>query len=294
MLNLFAATGNNNYNAKSCRLYYQSAVNLEEDFPILHEQFSLGNHTISRTGRYWTGIWSDLAIEQVLMKSLKGRGGVISRGLTENVTRVWTKTMHRCAEVTEALETLCEKTTTKGHQETLPGRIKRDATDFKKIFGFFETHNPFIVVGPLMCLVSGLIDDKNSVTCDVAESIGANIQSKMDGKSYADVNFKRKDQITNLQPLYSVVKVNNETVDINPLTLFLRLVTVVERQPETDMVSYFKYELTPYPLSLFKDRILRSNNKSTLRAHLLSGVSHFDSEGGRMEKLTIMDGGALL
>ena len=34
-------------------------------------------------------------------KSLKG--GVIGRGVTKNVLNVWTKTMHRCAEVTGAL-----------------------------------------------------------------------------------------------------------------------------------------------------------------------------------------------
>lgn len=33
------------------------------------------------------------------MKVLKGRGGVIGKGMTENVLNVWTKSMHRCAEV---------------------------------------------------------------------------------------------------------------------------------------------------------------------------------------------------
>ena len=33
------------------------------------------------------------------MKSLKGRGGMIGKGMNENVLNVWTKTMHRSAEV---------------------------------------------------------------------------------------------------------------------------------------------------------------------------------------------------
>ena len=33
------------------------------------------------------------------MKSLKGRGGVIGKGMTEIVLNVWAKTMHRSAEV---------------------------------------------------------------------------------------------------------------------------------------------------------------------------------------------------
>ena len=50
MLNLFATTGHNNY-AKSCRLYYQSALNLEEEFPLIYEEFMKGNHTVRRTAK---------------------------------------------------------------------------------------------------------------------------------------------------------------------------------------------------------------------------------------------------
>ena len=74
MLNLFAATGQNNY-AKTCRLYLQSAVSLEKDHPHIFEQFMLGNYTVRRTEKNWSGIWTDLSIKQVLMKPLKGRQG---------------------------------------------------------------------------------------------------------------------------------------------------------------------------------------------------------------------------
>ena len=37
------------------------------------------------------------------MKSLKDRTQVIGKGITENVMHVWTKTMHQCAAVTEAM-----------------------------------------------------------------------------------------------------------------------------------------------------------------------------------------------
>ena len=33
------------------------------------------------------------------MKSLKSRGGVMGKGMTENVLNVWTKTTHRRREV---------------------------------------------------------------------------------------------------------------------------------------------------------------------------------------------------
>ena len=98
MINLFAATAHNNY-AKTYRLYLQSVDILEKDHPQIFEQFSFGNHTVRRTDMIWSGLWTDLSIEQILMKSLKGRGGGIGKRMTEIVLNVWTKTMHRSAEV---------------------------------------------------------------------------------------------------------------------------------------------------------------------------------------------------
>ena len=134
MLNLFAATGHNNY-AKSCRLYLQSVDELERNRPEVFEEFQKGNHTVRRTQRNWTGIWTDLSIEQILMKSLKGRSGVIGKGITENFMLVWMKTMHRCAEVTETLDSMMPKDSKVApqHKEASTGRIKRDHEDYEKI-----------------------------------------------------------------------------------------------------------------------------------------------------------------
>ena len=97
MINLFAATAHNY--AKTCRLYLQSVEVLEKDHPQIFEQFVIGNHTVRRTEMIWSGLWTDLSIEQILMKSLKGRSGMIGKGMTKNVLNVWIKTMHRSAEV---------------------------------------------------------------------------------------------------------------------------------------------------------------------------------------------------
>ena len=99
MINLFAATAHNNY-AKTCRLYLQAVDILEKDHPQIFEQFSFGNHTVRRTDMIWSGLWTDLSIEQILMKSLKDRGGVIGKEMTEIVLKFWTETMHRSAKVT--------------------------------------------------------------------------------------------------------------------------------------------------------------------------------------------------
>ena len=87
-----------------------------------------------RTGKKWTGIWTDLSIEKILMKSLKDRAQVIGKGIAKNVMHVWTKTMHQCAAVTEAMNKfILTPTTSNQHKEASSGRIKRDHGDFEKI-----------------------------------------------------------------------------------------------------------------------------------------------------------------
>jgi len=86
MLNLFAATGHNNY-TKCSRLYLQMMVDLPHTHPWLNDKFvNQGFHTVRRSNRYWAALSTDLLIEQIMMKSLKGRGGLTHvRGMTESV-----------------------------------------------------------------------------------------------------------------------------------------------------------------------------------------------------------------
>ena len=104
MLNLFAATGHLNY-AKCARLYVQMMTELPNSHPWLYSQFSdHGFHSVRRSDRYWAGLLTDLAIEQVLMRSLKSRGGLThGRGFPENVRLSWIYTMHQCASVHPAM-----------------------------------------------------------------------------------------------------------------------------------------------------------------------------------------------
>ncbi len=56
-------------------------------------------------------------------------------------------------------------------------------------------------------------------------------------------------------------------VNIDPCNLFHRLILIGER---TDTVKdCFAYELTPYPMSLFKDSLMREPDKPSLFQDLL-------------------------
>ena len=89
MMNLFAVSGHLNY-AKSARLYIQEMECLHEHHPWLHEQFVNGFHAVRRSNRHWAGLWSDLLIEQTLMRSCKIRGGLTrGRGMSQAVRHIW-------------------------------------------------------------------------------------------------------------------------------------------------------------------------------------------------------------
>ena len=90
MINLFAATGHMNY-AKSARLYLQKMLDLPNEHPWLHRCFTEeGYHTVRRSDRFWAGLWTDLVIEQVMMRSIKSRGGLTQgRRFTDTVRLMW-------------------------------------------------------------------------------------------------------------------------------------------------------------------------------------------------------------
>lgn len=71
----------------------------------------------------------------------------------------------------------------------------------------------------------------------------------------------------------------------------MRLIVIVEKEPDDEIANYFQYELSPYPMSLFKDGIMRDPAKSKLKSHLLQNVEKVQSPLGTK---SVVDGGALL
>ena len=274
MLNLFAATGHHFY-AKCARLYLQQMSELEYNFPWVYEQFAnKGYHTIRRTDRYWAGLWSDLIIEQVMMRSLKSRGGLSGgRGTTESVRLTWVHSMHRCASVHNAMATLTgnHHKTSEQHIELGENRVKQDINDMQKIKRWFDTRDPFDAnFEGLRSLSSGLCaTTENHIDCDEAEKVGSSIQQKMDNISFSDASILRKDQAKTLDTLQPGIVIENKTVNIDPLILFTRVSTLVERLDVDSQNKSFEHEFTPEPTALFKDGLMRKASKEDLRNHLI-------------------------
>ncbi|KAG1647735.1 hypothetical protein GQR58_030367 [Nymphon striatum] len=197
MLNLFAATGHYHY-AKSARLYLQMMAELPSTYPDLHEKFtSNGYHVVRRSDRFWSGLWPDLTIEQVLMRSLKTRGGVTrGRGMSENVMLTCIHSMHTCAKVHMAMTELTgnDHKTSQQHIELGASRIKRDNDDLEKIKTWLCEHDPFDENETLLKnIATGLTaTESDRIYCDAAEKGGQEIHKKLDGFSFSEAKYRER------------------------------------------------------------------------------------------------------
>ena len=112
LLNLFAATCHIHY-AKSARLYVLEMRKFPSTHPWLHQKFVEGYHTVRRRETLWAGLWTDIVIEQVLIRYLKSRVGLT---MTESVRQQWVYSMHACAAIHDAMTSLTGKHHTTSHQ----------------------------------------------------------------------------------------------------------------------------------------------------------------------------------
>ena len=98
----------------------------------VYGKFQEGYHTVRRSSRYWAGIWTDLTIEQVMMRSIKSRGGLTrGRGVHESARTLWINTLHRCSEIheeTSELTNVVHKTSDQ-HAELGASHLKKDSQD---------------------------------------------------------------------------------------------------------------------------------------------------------------------
>ena len=294
MLNLFSATGHWNY-AKSSRLYLQLMLELPFSFPDIHEKFTNdGFHTIRRSDRFWGGLWSDVIIEQVMMHSLKSRGGLTrGRGVTETVRLTWIYSMHGAASVHNSMTELtnARHRTSEQHIELGKSGMKRDKDDSLKLQEWLEVYDPLdrkdASLRNVYTGVTARITDK--INCDDVEKVGKGIHETLDNKAFIQSSLKRKAQITTLESLNVGVNIEKEKVYVDPSILFSRLLVIMER--EDDVKKYFAYELTLIPTSLFQDGMMRKATKSML-ANFITRNIH--SVQNYLFPVYIIDGGALL
>lgn len=295
MLPYFHAAGHIHY-AKSAQLYLQQMLNIQARMSATEfQRFTAdGFFTVRRSSKLWAGVWSDMTIEQVLMRSMKSRGGVTrGRGVTESVLSRWTQTMPACSTLSDRFDEFCgvRACTSEQHVELRDSRRCRDSRDLGKFVGWLEGRSPFCDGRiQLMSLSNGVIGD-HTINCDAALEAGLSSMSRMTGQTFGKVKLKRSDKVRTLSMVSGGVKVKDEIVSINPMQLFSRIICVVKSAEE--LVQCLKHELAPRPPSLFSDTMMRKPNKAALCKILEERSPCLDSlpEGCSM---FVLDGGHLL
>ena len=254
MLNLFAATGHINY-AKSARLYLQLMIDLPNTHPWLYQKLSVeGHHVIRRTDKFWAGLWPDLVIEQVLMRSLK---------------------------------------TSDQHEELGKSRIHRDFEDMQKILEWLDISNPFDSTRQtLQSLSSGLVADE-TINCDNAEEVGMKIQSKLDQQSIYKCMIQRANQVRSLGTLRNVVKINKQNVNIDPTRLFTRLIVLLERCSDLTPYFQYELTPIPTSL-FADNMMRKPNKASLIQSLFGKDYQLIDQSDIITTNVNVVDGGALL
>ncbi len=294
MLPYFAASGHNLY-AKSAYIYLQMMQSLPNTHPDVYRRFQEGYHVVRRSDRFWGGLSTDLIIEQVLMRNVKTSGGLTrGSGMSETQRNVWLLSMPCRAEVNDAMQDLTgvKYETSDQHKDMTKARQSRDVKDTIELLDYVRQHNPFSSDPTLRNIANGMTADK-TVNADQAGEIGKKIIDTMEGKNVDHFSFKKADQAVTLGSRTSV-KINNETVQVDPQLLFQRLVAVSRERVEGDLSSVFSYELCSYPPALFESSSLPLQADKPALADTLWKMVTQEQTKPSGDVHYILDGGALL
>ena len=143
--------------------------------------------------------------------------------MSENINLTWTHTMHRCAEIHNAMLELTGNAykTSEQHCKLRNARITRDVKNLQIIHSWFTENCSFLEKAELLCVSTGLTASQDSdINCDRANEIGVKIQQPIDNQTYTFAEVPLKEKIATLATLHSTLKMDNNVVDIDPLILF--------------------------------------------------------------------------
>lgn len=162
--------------------------------------FTKGAFTIRRSEKFWSGLWSDLIIEQVLMRSMKSQGGLThGRGISSSVLSRWTGGVVLMLNICESLETFWDIscTTSEQHVNMRAAQIERTTIDVEKLKYYFDIHPPFPLTNKLLSISNGIVGAPD-INCHMAREMGIEGAKQITDNSFGKVSFKRKDKVQTL------------------------------------------------------------------------------------------------
>ena len=296
-LPVFAAAGHSNY-LKSSRLYLQKMLALENDHPEIYQKFKSGFHVIRRGNQYWTGLGSDLVIEQTLMRSLKSQGGLThGSGMTEQQRAIWVMSSTVSSLYNLAMQEFTGNSysSSEQHKEMLPSRTCRDEADYDKVASELNKFSPFPDDESLHNIITG-VHAHESVNVHDMFTIGTDIVEKMDGQSIFSYSYHRAMKVKPLGSVKAIKIAEDHTID--PALFFQRFL-LVSQTGELQLEDVMTYELCPFPMSLFEMKnVMRQPDKPQLAEAIRNqATNECDNIINQIVPLSdhyVLDGGSLL
>ena len=299
MLNIFAAAGHHHY-AKAARLYVQMMLAYEkgsvEESAILKSFKLHGSHVIRYSSFEWSGIWSDLCIEQTLMRYSKSDGGLTGGRFRngDSAHKCWVQTLSHVSLINR----MSQKDETKKtiHRDLAPTQRAADAKAIVLVGNWLNDMQPFDKARDKDLLISfstGFFSRRgDEVNPENAVEVGRAIQTKLDDQ----IPTAKIETKTKVKPLSSLRNSGNTrgTTQVNALKYFNRLVIFAQRV--SNLEKSLEYELTPFPLSLFseKDQLMHDANKAAFAQECLKDRVEVLDSPTMKNKSYVIDGGWLL
>ena len=257
MLHIFAAAGHHYY-AKGARLYVQMMLSYEKGSPqesAIVRNFKMhGNHVIRYSSFEWSGIWSDLCIEQTLMRFSKSDGGLTGGRFRngDSAHKCWVQTLSHISMINR----LSQKNDSKKfiHRDLAAAQRLADEGAIATIGNWLNDMQPFDETRDRDLLVSfstGFFSKRgDEINSEKAVEVGKVMQTKLDNQ-VPSTPIETKNKVKSLSFLRGGSNVHSPT-RINALKYFNRLVIFAQR--ESNLEKSLAYELTPLPLSLFSEK----------------------------------------
>ena len=230
------------------------------------------------------------------MRSLKSTGRLTrGGGMTEHQRAVWLMSAPISSAYNYAMQNFNNKisTTSEQHKEATASRIQRDTADLEKIYTKLEQYSPFSEDASLRNIITGINADDDVNVQDLF-IVGREVK-QMEGQHVFEYSCRRKNKVKTLASARSI-KVRVDRV-IDPALLFQRFL-VVSQSGDLCLEEVMKYELSPYPPSLFEGKyILRKPDKAKLleaiRKHVIPESEAILQFIPRTDHY-VLDGGSLL
>ena len=226
----------------------------------------------------FNGIWSDMHIETTFMRHGKGPRGLVGITLKPKAVKQWSLSLHACSQILQDLEEMRGRNNCRDqlkHKEELPGRIKSDSIDRGKIRDKLATMIHPLEVQEAAHIINIYTGSVSPVTVNVhrAVEIGRNQRKLFDlslPRSFYDTIEK---EVVTMMTAKKSIKVGD--VEVFDTDIIFARVMCLLNAGQLKLEDVFSYELSPVPVSLFKENgEMRINgNKSDLKNALKVDIS---------------------